>query len=63
MGFDGCAAYESGVGGKMNSRLRLTSAKVGVGVEVEAELGNKFRAKILLGQKFKKNLNPNLFSG
>ena len=28
------------VGGKMNSRIRLTSAKVGVGVEVEAELGN-----------------------
>ena len=27
------------VGGKMNSRIRLTSAKVGV--EVEAELGNK----------------------
>ena len=29
------------VGGKMNLRIRLTSAKVGVGVEVEAELGNK----------------------
>ena len=28
------------VGGKMNPRIRLTSAKVGVGVEVEAELGN-----------------------
>ena len=28
------------VGGKMNLRIRLTSAKVGVGVEVEAELGN-----------------------
>ena len=27
------------VGGKMNSRIRLTSAKVEVGVEVEAELG------------------------
>ena len=27
-----------GVGGKMNSRIRLTSFKVGV--EVEAELGN-----------------------
>ena len=27
------------VGGKMSSRIRLTSAKVGV--EVEAELGNK----------------------
>ena len=26
------------VGGKMNPRIRLTSAKVGVGVEVEAEL-------------------------
>ena len=25
----------------MNSRIRLTSAKVGAGVEVEAELGNK----------------------
>ena len=29
-----------GVGGKMNPRIRLTSAKVEVGVEVEAELGN-----------------------
>ena len=29
------------VGGKMNLRIRLTSAKVRVGVEVEAELGNK----------------------
>ena len=29
-----------GVGGKMNPRIRLTSAKVKVGVEVEAELGN-----------------------
>ena len=28
------------VGGKMNPRIRLTSAKVKVGVEVEAELGN-----------------------
>ena len=28
------------VGGKMNPRIRLTSAKVGVGVEVETELGN-----------------------
>ena len=28
------------VGGKMNPRIRLTSAKVEVGVEVEAELGN-----------------------
>ena len=26
---------------KMNLRIRLTSAKVGAGVEVEAELGNK----------------------
>ena len=33
----GATAYL--VGGKMNSRIRLTSAKVGV--EVEAELGNK----------------------
>ena len=30
-----------GVGGKVYPRIRLTSAKVGVGVEVEAELGNK----------------------
>ena len=29
------------VGGKMNLRIRLTSAKVGVVVEVEAELSNK----------------------
>ena len=29
------------VGGKMNPRIRLTSAKVEVGVEVEAELGKK----------------------
>ena len=29
------------VGGKMNLRIRLTSAKVGVGVEVEAELGKR----------------------
>ena len=29
-----------GVGGKMNPRIRLTSAKIEVGVEVEAELGN-----------------------
>ena len=29
-----------GGGGKMNPRIRLTSAKVEVGVEVEAELGN-----------------------
>ena len=29
------------VGGKINSRIRLTSAKVGV--EVEAELGNKIK--------------------
>ena len=28
------------VGGKMNPRIRLTSTKVGVWVEVEAELGN-----------------------
>ena len=28
------------VDGKMNPRIRLTSAKDGVGVEVEAELGN-----------------------
>ena len=27
------------MGGKMNPRIRLTSAKVEVGVEVEAELG------------------------
>ena len=32
--------FSVGVGGKMNPRIRLTSAKVGVGVEVEAELGN-----------------------
>ena len=32
----GCGAYV--LGGKMNPRIRLTSAKVGV--EVEAELGN-----------------------
>ena len=31
------------VGGKMNSRIRLTSAKVEVGVEVEAELGKNAR--------------------
>ena len=43
----GATAYLGGataylVGGKMNLRIRLTSAKVGVGVEVEAEaeLGN-----------------------
>ena len=30
-----------GVGGKMNPRIRLTSAKIEVGVEVEAELGKK----------------------
>ena len=40
----GATAYLGGVtaylvGGKMNLRIRLTSAKVGVGVEVEAELG------------------------
>ena len=29
-------------GGKMNPRIRLTSAKVEIGVEVEAELGNSF---------------------
>ena len=29
------------MGGKMNPRIRLTSAKVEVGVEVEAELGKK----------------------
>ena len=39
----GATAYLGGatsyvVGGKMNSRIRITSAKVGV--EVEAELGN-----------------------
>ena len=34
------------VGGKMNPRIRLTSAKVGVGVEVEAELGNIKTLKI-----------------
>ena len=28
------------MGGKMNPRIRLISAKVEVGVEVEAELGN-----------------------
>ena len=42
----GATAYLGGataylVGGKMNLRIRLTSAKVRVGVEVEAELGNK----------------------
>ena len=37
----GATAYLVGVGGKMNLRIRLTSAKIGVGVEVEAELGNK----------------------
>ena len=31
------------LGEKMNSRIRLTSAKVGAGVEVEAELGNNTR--------------------
>ena len=31
--------FSVGVGGKMNPRIRLTSAKVEVGVEVEAELG------------------------
>ena len=36
----GAAAYLVGGGGKMNPRIRLTSAKVEVGVEVEAELGN-----------------------
>ena len=30
------------MGGKMNPRIRLTSAKIEVGVEVEAELGNMF---------------------
>ena len=35
----GATAYL--VGGKMNLRIRLTSAKIRVGVEVEAELGNK----------------------
>ena len=30
------------LGGKMNSRIRLTSAKVEVGVEVEAELGKNY---------------------
>ena len=29
------------VGGKMNPRIRLTSAKIEVGVEVEAELGKR----------------------
>ena len=29
------------MGGKMNPRIRLTSAKIEVGVEVEAELGKK----------------------
>ena len=38
----GATAYLVGLGGKMNPRVRLTSAKVGVGVEVEAELGNMF---------------------
>ena len=47
----GCGAYALGgkmvaepmhwVGGKMNPRIRLTSAKIEVGVEVEAELGKK----------------------
>ena len=31
--------FSVGVGGKMNPRIRLTSAKVEVGVEVEAEHG------------------------
>ena len=34
------------VGGKMNPRIRLTSAKVEVGVEVEAELGNEYLLNI-----------------
>ena len=37
------------VGGKMNPRIRLTSAKVGVVVEVEAELGNKKLTELYLG--------------
>ena len=42
----GATAYLVGVGGKMNLRIRLTSAKIGVGVEVEAELGNKKSRRI-----------------
>ena len=42
----GCNLYLVGVGGKMNLRIRLTSAKIGVGVEVEAELGNKKTRRI-----------------
>ena len=38
--------FSVGVGGKMNPRIRLTSAKVGVGVEVEAELGNFMMKKM-----------------
>ena len=30
-----------GGGGKMNGRIRLTSAKLGIEVEVEAEIGKK----------------------
>ena len=45
------------VGGKMNPRIRLISAKVEVGVEVEAELGNnkKIDRKVLYQ---KKCMNP-----
>ena len=47
------------VGGKMNSRIRLTSAKVEVGVEVEAELGKKnmgLKHWILHNNQFKTHL-------
>ena len=47
----GATAYL--VGGKMNPRIRLTSAKVGV--EVEAELGNKYFD--FLGHVLFQNLN------
>ena len=50
----------SRVGGKMNSRIRLTSAKVGAGVEVEAELGNKKLTKLnqcATNMKLRCNLN------
>ena len=36
----GATAYLVGVDGTISPRIRLTSAKVGVGVEAEAELGN-----------------------
>ena len=45
----GATVYLVGGGGKMNSRIRLTSAKVGVGVEAETELGNIKLTKLNLG--------------